>query len=76
MTGSETELSVRADAADEWLTPGRFALLLGLLIFATFPGVLLGGATFVIRDFGMLVIRWRSFTGNASGGANCRSGIH
>jgi hypothetical protein len=53
MTGSETEPSVRADAADEWLTPGRFALLLGLLIFATFPGVLLGSATFVIRDFGM-----------------------
>src|ERR1022692_3040051 len=40
-------------AADEWLTPRRFALLLGLLIVATFPGVLLGSPTFVIRDFGM-----------------------
>jgi hypothetical protein len=53
MTGSEAEPSLRADAADEWLTPGRFALLLGLLIVATFPGVLLGGTTFIIRDFGM-----------------------
>jgi hypothetical protein len=35
------------------MTPGRFALLLGLLIFATFPGVLLGSTTFVIRDFGL-----------------------
>jgi hypothetical protein len=47
------EPSVRPSAADEWLTPGRFALLLGLLIFATFPGVLVGGTTFVTRDFGM-----------------------
>ena len=35
------------------MTPGRFALLLGLLIVATFPGVLLGGTTFIIRDFGL-----------------------
>ena len=53
MIRSETEPSVRADAADEWLTPGRFALFLGALILAAFPGVLLGGTTFVIRDFGM-----------------------
>ena len=37
----------------KWLTHRRFALLLGLLILATFPGVLLGVRTFVIRDFGM-----------------------
>jgi hypothetical protein len=53
MTESGMETSVKPDAADEWLTPGRFALLLGLLIFATFPGVLLGSTTFIIRDFGM-----------------------
>ena len=47
------EPSGRAGAADEWLTPGRFALLLGLLVVATFPGVLLGGTTFIIRDFGL-----------------------
>ena len=47
------ELPGKAGAADEWLTPGRFALLLGLLVVATFPGVLLGGTTFVIRDFGL-----------------------
>jgi hypothetical protein len=45
--------SPETGAADEWLTPRRFALLLGLLIVATFPGVLLGSTTFVIRDFGM-----------------------
>src|SRR5690348_5875804 len=35
-----------------WFSPGRFALLLGLFIFASFPDVLLGIRTFVIRDFG------------------------
>jgi hypothetical protein len=45
--------SPETGAADEWLTPRRFALILGLLIVATFPGVLLGSTTFVIRDFGM-----------------------
>jgi hypothetical protein len=38
--------------AGDWLTPGRFGLLLGLLIFAAFPQVLLGLHTFVVRDFG------------------------
>lgn len=33
-------------------TPGRFALLLGLLIFAAFPQILLGLQTFAVRDFG------------------------
>src|SRR5438105_3510601 len=36
----------------QWLTPARFALLLGLLIFASFPQVLLGLQTFVVRDYG------------------------
>ena len=53
MPGASHEPSVRAGAADEWLTPRRFALLLGLLIVATFSGVLFGGVTFVFRDFGM-----------------------
>jgi hypothetical protein len=35
-----------------WFTPCRFALLLALLILATFPQVLLGLETFVIRDYG------------------------
>ena len=38
---------------DAWITPGRFAALLGLLIFAMFPDVLLGTRTFVFRDFGL-----------------------
>jgi hypothetical protein len=37
---------------DPWFTPWRFALLLALLILATFPQVLLGLETFVIRDYG------------------------
>src|SRR5437016_1175098 len=39
-------------ASGDWLTPSRFALMLGLLILATFPQVLLGLETFVVRDFG------------------------
>jgi hypothetical protein len=37
---------------DPWFTPWRFALLLALLIFASFPQVLLGLQTFVVRDYG------------------------
>jgi len=36
----------------DWLTPCRFSLVLGLLIFASFPQVLLGLQTFVVRDYG------------------------
>ena len=53
MTGMATEPSPRAGAADDWLTPGRFGLLLGALIFAMFPRVLWGSTTFIFRDFGM-----------------------
>ncbi len=38
--------------ADGWLTPGRFALMLGALMVATFPRVLAGGETFFYRDYG------------------------
>jgi hypothetical protein len=41
-----------ATGPDDWLTPGRFALVLLALIFAAFPQVLLGLETFVIRDYG------------------------
>jgi hypothetical protein len=53
MTESKWEPAPETGAADAWLTPGRFPLLLGLLVDAAFPGVLLGGTTFFIRDFGM-----------------------
>jgi hypothetical protein len=36
----------------EWFTPLRFGILLALLIFASFPQVILGLETFVARDFG------------------------
>ena len=43
---------MRATPLGDWLTPGRFGLILGLLIFAAFPQVVLGWQTFVVRDFG------------------------
>ena len=36
-----------------WLSGPRFALVLGLLVFAAFPLVSLGLRTFVFRDFGL-----------------------
>ena len=39
-------------ALPDWFTAGRFALILGGLIFASFPQVVLGLQTFVVRDFG------------------------
>src|SRR5437867_281292 len=47
-----TAVSPAGGDAFDWFTPGRFSLMLGLLIFATFPQVLLGLQTFVVRDFG------------------------
>lgn len=38
--------------AAQGFTPARFGLLLGLLVFAMFPQVILGLETFVARDFG------------------------
>ncbi len=38
--------------AEKLFTPLRFGILLALLIFATFPQVILGLETFVARDFG------------------------
>ena len=52
-----TEIEARtvtpAEPAEPWLTPGRFAAFLGLLIVATFPGVVSGARTFIVRDFGL-----------------------
>jgi hypothetical protein len=36
----------------DWLSPGRFALLLAALIICVFPDVVFGARTFVFRDFG------------------------
>jgi hypothetical protein len=38
---------------DEWFTPKRFAWLLGLLICATYPDVVIGSGTFFHRDFAL-----------------------
>ena len=37
--------------SERLFTPARFAALLALLIFASWPDVLLGDASFVLRDF-------------------------
>ncbi len=58
-TGAESPLD--KPTAGEWLTPGRFALLLGLLIAATFPRVLMGVETLVARDFGLFGYPLASF---------------
>jgi len=50
MVGNGPE-PVPRQAADDWLTPRRFAALLGVLIFAVYPEVLTGQATFFHRDF-------------------------
>ena len=44
-----------ANRASGWFTPVRFGLLLALLVFVTFPQVLLGMETFVARDYGFFV---------------------
>jgi len=40
------------DSAQDWLSPGRFALLLAAFIFAAYPDVVVGRGTFIFRDFG------------------------
>src|SRR5262245_23744826 len=42
-----------AGSVELLFTPRRFALLLGLLIFAAHPDVILGQRTFFYRDFGI-----------------------
>jgi hypothetical protein len=40
------------DGADgHWLSPLRYALLLGLMVFAAFPEIVLGRRTFFFRDY-------------------------
>jgi len=50
MTAESTDAISRSDL-NAWLTPKRFAVLLGLLICVTYPEVILGSATFFHRDF-------------------------
>ena len=39
-----------------WITPGRFAALLAVLTFVSWPGILLGLQTFLYRDFGYYAV--------------------
>ncbi len=47
--------SGNASFAEKLFTPGRFGILLALLVFAAFPQVILGLESFVARDFGFFV---------------------
>jgi len=53
MMNDQITESVVQNPVSEWLSPGRFALLLGLLIFAAFPQVLLGTHSFAYRDYAL-----------------------
>lgn len=46
------QLNGKAILADKLFTPLRFGIFLALLVFASFPQVILGIETFVARDFG------------------------
>ena len=46
--------NTRAALASGWFTPLRFSLILGLVLFAVFPRVLLGWDSFFFRDYGVL----------------------
>jgi len=45
-------LGKAAWTGQDWLTAGRFALLLAALIICVFPDVVFGSRTFIFRDFG------------------------
>jgi hypothetical protein len=44
----------RVDPLSDWFTPFKFTILLGLLLLATFPGILFGQQSFFFRDYGVL----------------------
>jgi Bacterial membrane protein YfhO len=44
-----------------WFAPSRFAVLLGLLVVASFPQVILGVQTFVARDYGFFAFPCAAF---------------
>ncbi len=44
--------SGNATFAEKFFTPARFGILLALLVVASFPQVILGLETFVVRDYG------------------------
>src|SRR5689334_21827888 len=43
--------SVPDETRDDWLTPGRFAILLGALLVGCFASIVLGWETFAYGDF-------------------------
>jgi hypothetical protein len=52
-TPANTDGAGGGNVFEDWLTPGRYAALLGLLIVACFPQVVFGLETFFYRDFAL-----------------------
>ncbi len=53
MTNDDAPAQPQTAAEGGWLTMGRFAIVLGILIFIPFWNVLLGQKCFAVRDFGL-----------------------
>lgn len=53
-------VNVQKENDGSWMTPRRFALLLAILVFVSWPGIFLGLEMFAFRDFGFfaLPIAW------------------
>ena len=54
--------AVREWSAESWLTPGRFAALLGLFMLAAYPEVVVGSHSFYYRDFGLFQYQLAHYT--------------
>ena len=59
----------------DWFAPGRFAVLLAVMVFIPFHDVLLGARTFAVRDFGLFSYPVAAFFATAFGAASGRFGI-
>jgi len=53
MLENKATTSERGGNPESWLNAPRFALLLGVLVLASYPKAVLGGGAFVVRDFGL-----------------------
>ena len=47
-----TDIAENRTSTFNWFTPSRFAVLLALLVVASFPQVISGAQTFIARDYG------------------------
>jgi hypothetical protein len=50
---TESRPAAPGQCGKNWFSPGRFAVLLAMMVFIPFRDVLQGGQTFAVRDFGL-----------------------